>query len=130
MHELSLSPSRAELLLQSITDYAIYMLDPQGIVSSWNVGAERLKGYRPEEIIGEHFSRFYPPEELARGVPALALSTAAETGRFADNVVHFGRVLRRAGLKLPRETRWLSREERALIQLLESGPSAARFLAA
>ncbi len=82
MHELSLSPSRAELLLQSITDYAIYMLDPQGIVSSWNVGAERLKGYRPEQIIGEHFSRFYPPEELARGIPALALSTAAETGRF------------------------------------------------
>ena len=57
--------SRFELLVQSVTDYAIYMLDPQGRVTSWNPGARRFKGYEPEEIIGEHFSRFYTPEEFA-----------------------------------------------------------------
>jgi PAS domain S-box-containing protein len=80
--EVSLSSSRSDLLLQAITDYAIYMLDPNGIVSSWNAGAERLKGYRPSEIIGEHFSRFYTDEDRERGTPARALATALGEGRF------------------------------------------------
>ena len=76
------SSSRADLLIQSVTDYAIYMLDPEGIVSSWNAGAERLKGYRLEEIVGQHFSRFYTPEDVERGLPAQVLGTALEQGRF------------------------------------------------
>jgi PAS domain S-box-containing protein len=80
--EVSLSSSRADLLIQAITDYAIYMLDPDGIVSSWNAGAERLKGYRPGEIIGQHFSRFYSEEDLERGIPARALEIALTEGRF------------------------------------------------
>ena len=59
-----------ELLIQSVVDYAIYMLDPEGHVVSWNPGAERIKGYAAKEIIGEHFSRFYTDEERAAGVPA------------------------------------------------------------
>jgi PAS domain S-box-containing protein len=76
------SSSRADLLIQSVTDYAIYMLDPEGIVSTWNAGAERLKGYRLEEIVGQHFSRFYTPEDVERGLPAHVLKTALEQGRF------------------------------------------------
>jgi PAS domain S-box-containing protein len=71
-----------ELLIQAVVDYAIYMLDPQGRIVSWNPGAERIKGYTADEIIGEHFSRFYTAEERAAGVPEQALRTAAETGRF------------------------------------------------
>lgn len=74
--------SRFELLVQSVTDYAIYMLDPQGIVTSWNAGAQRFKGYDPHEIIGEHFSRFYTPEDRAREIPKVALETAVREGRF------------------------------------------------
>lgn len=74
--------TRFELLVQSVTDYAIYMISPDGIVASWNAGAERLKGYLPEEIIGKHFSSFYPDEDKARGMPALALETAERDGRF------------------------------------------------
>jgi PAS domain S-box-containing protein len=80
--EVSLSTSRADLLIQAITDYAIYMLDPGGIVSSWNPGAERLKGYRPDEIMGQHFSRFYTDEDRERGIPVCALATALTDGRF------------------------------------------------
>ncbi|HEY0184519.1 MAG TPA: PAS domain S-box protein [Rhodopila sp.] len=71
-----------ELLIQSVVDYAIYMLDPQGVVVSWNTGAERIKGYSADEIIGQHFSRFYIEEERAAGRPAEALRIAAEQGRF------------------------------------------------
>ena len=71
-----------ELLVQSVVDYAIYMLDPEGRVVSWNTGAERIKGYTADEIIGEHFSRFYTDEERVEGIPAKALKVAAETGRF------------------------------------------------
>ena len=71
-----------QLLIQSVVDYAIYMLDPEGRVVSWNTGAQRIKGYTDEEIIGEHFSRFYTDEERVEGVPAKALKVAAETGRF------------------------------------------------
>ena len=66
-----------ELLIQSAVDYAIYMLSPDGHVVSWNPGAERIKGYSAEEIIGEHFSRFYTEEERAAGVPMQALQQTA-----------------------------------------------------
>jgi PAS domain S-box-containing protein len=72
-----------ELLIRSVVDYAIFMLDLEGKVVSWNPGAERAKGYTAEEIIGEHFSRFYTEEERAADVPQNALKVAAETGRFA-----------------------------------------------
>ncbi|WP_258163477.1 PAS domain-containing sensor histidine kinase [Rhizobium sp. TH2] len=73
---------RYRLLIDSITDYAIYMLDVDGIVSSWNPGAERFKLYTESEIIGKHFSEFYLPEDRANDRPAIALRTAAEEGRF------------------------------------------------
>ena len=71
-----------ELLVQSVTDYAIYMLDTGGRVTSWNAGARRFKGYEAHEIIGEHFSGFYTPEEREQGIPRIALETAAREGRF------------------------------------------------
>jgi PAS domain S-box-containing protein len=73
---------RYRLLVDAITDYAIYMLDPSGRVTSWNAGAQRFKGYRPQDILGEHFSRFYTDEDRAAGVPARALRTAEVEGRF------------------------------------------------
>jgi PAS domain S-box-containing protein len=76
------SEQQFRLLVQSVTDYAIYMLDPQGQVTSWNVGAERIKGYLPAEIIGQHFSRFYLEEDQRKGEPQKALETAAREGRF------------------------------------------------
>ncbi|CAN5613633.1 PAS domain-containing sensor histidine kinase [soil metagenome] len=74
--------NRYRLLVDAITDYAIYMLDADGRVSSWNPGAQRFKGYVAAEIIGQHFSRFYSEQDRAAGVPAAALRTAAEEGRF------------------------------------------------
>jgi PAS domain S-box-containing protein len=71
-----------ELLIRSVVDYAIYMLDRQGRVVSWNPGAERIKGYNAGEIIGQHFSRFYTNEDRVAGAPERALYAAAETGRF------------------------------------------------
>jgi PAS domain S-box-containing protein len=82
MVDSDVSHSKADLLVQSVTDYAIYMLDPQGIVSSWNPGAERLKGYSPAEIVGQHFSRFYTDKERAAGMPERALARAIEDGRY------------------------------------------------
>jgi len=70
-------------LVQGVTDYAIYMIDPEGHVSSWNTGARRIKGYEPDEIIGEHFSRFYTPDDRERGEPTRALETARREGRFS-----------------------------------------------
>lgn len=69
------------LLVQGVTDYAIYMLDPKGIVANWNVGAERNKGYRSGEIVGQHFSRFYSEEDRAAGAPEQALRVAREVGK-------------------------------------------------
>ncbi|HYD59810.1 MAG TPA: PAS domain S-box protein [Noviherbaspirillum sp.] len=83
----SLSKDEAEQLrrfVSGITDYAIYMLSPAGIVSSWNAGAQRFKGYTRDEIIGEHFSRFYSDEDRRLGIPERNLRTAMETGRFED----------------------------------------------
>jgi PAS domain S-box-containing protein len=76
------SDGRYRLLVESITDYAIYMLDREGHVTSWNPGARRFKGYEAHEIIGRHFSTFYTDAERAQDVPALALSEAERTGRF------------------------------------------------
>jgi PAS domain S-box-containing protein len=73
---------RLRLLVDAITDYAIYMLSPQGHVATWNVGAQRLKGYSQEEIIGRHFSNFYTEEDRAAGEPERALAIARRDGRF------------------------------------------------
>lgn len=73
---------RYQLLVEAIHDYAIYMLDPTGIVSSWNPGARRFKGYEAEEIIGQHFCRFYTDEDRAVDLPARALAVAQEQGTF------------------------------------------------
>jgi PAS domain S-box-containing protein len=70
-----------QLLVDSIKDYAIFMLDPDGHVTSWNSGAQRIKGYRPDEILGRNFSEFYTDEDRAAGVPAQLLVRAAESGR-------------------------------------------------
>jgi len=75
---------RYRLLVDSITDYDIYMLDPDGIVVSWNAGAARFKGYTAAEIIGQHFSRFYSPEDQAAGLPRQALQKAARDGRYEN----------------------------------------------
>ena len=76
------SEERFRLLVQGVTDYAIYMLNRDGIVSNWNQGAERIKGYAPDEIIGQHFSRFYTAEDRERGEPQRALDTAIREGKF------------------------------------------------
>ena len=73
-----------QLLINGVTDYAVFMLDTEGNVASWNAGAQRIKGYVPEEIIGKHFSRFYTDADRAAGRPARALSTARESGRYED----------------------------------------------
>ena len=72
------------LLVDGVKDYAIFVLDPNGIVSSWNTGAQNIKGYAATEIIGSHFSRFYTPEDLARNWPQRELEIAREQGRFED----------------------------------------------
>jgi PAS domain S-box-containing protein len=78
----STDAGRVQLLIDSVVDYAIYMLDLKGRVESWNLGAVRLKGYSLDEILGQHFGRFYTPEDQAAGLPELALKTARDTGRF------------------------------------------------
>ncbi|KAF1071074.1 MAG: Blue-light-activated protein [Pseudomonas citronellolis] len=74
--------ARYRLLVEAVTDYAIYMLDPDGLVSSWNPGAQHFKGYSANEIIGQHFSRFYLPEDCANGLPQNALRIAGAEGRY------------------------------------------------
>jgi PAS domain S-box-containing protein len=73
-----------QLLVESVRDYAIFLLDPQGHVATWNAGAERIKGYKADEIIGRHFSVFYPEEKVAEGFPQHELDVAARGGRFED----------------------------------------------
>lgn len=82
--DLRESEERFRFLVGSLTDYALYMLDHDGRVSSWNLGAERMKGYRAGEIIGTSFSAFFPPEDIRDGKPARELAVARETGRFED----------------------------------------------
>ena len=86
MNEESLrqSEERFRLLVAGVRDYAIFMLDPNGVIESWNVGAEKIKGYKADEIIGKHFSIFYPAEDLDRDKPGFELKEAAELGRFED----------------------------------------------
>jgi PAS domain S-box-containing protein len=82
--KLRLSEERFRLLIEGVKDYAIFMLDPLGRVATWNAGAQRLKGYTAEEIIGEHFSRFYPREDLEAGKPARELEIATATGKYEE----------------------------------------------
>ena len=72
------------LLVENVADYALYMLDPTGIVTSWNIGGQRIKGYAPPEILGQHFSRFYTETDRANGKPARALATAEQHGRYEE----------------------------------------------
>lgn len=85
-HEQRLTESeeRLRLLVESTLDYAIFMLTPEGIIASWNAGAQRIKGYAADEIIGKHFSTFYPREQVDSGWPAFELQEAARVGRFED----------------------------------------------
>lgn len=78
------SEERFRLLIETVQDYAIFLLDPQGNVATWNAGAERFKGYKADEIIGQHFSKFYPQEALNRGWPGHELTVATAEGRFED----------------------------------------------
>lgn len=79
--ELKGSEQKFQLLVQGVTDYAIYMLDPEGYVTNWNVGAERIKGYTADEIVGCHFSQFYTEEDRLAGEPQKSLETARQEGR-------------------------------------------------
>ncbi|HZE52341.1 MAG TPA: PAS domain S-box protein [Bradyrhizobium sp.] len=79
---LRASHEQFRLLVQGVTDYAIYLLSPEGKVSSWNAGAQRIKGYAPEEIIGQHFSQFYREEDRKADLPRKALEIAAREGRY------------------------------------------------
>jgi PAS domain S-box-containing protein len=76
------SERRFRLLVEGVVDYAIYMLDPDGIISNWNAGARRIKGYEAGEVVGRHFEMFYPPEDREAGLPARSLETARANGRF------------------------------------------------
>lgn len=78
------SEERFRVLVEAVQDYAIFMLDPNGCVSSWNIGARRIKGYKPSEIIGRHFSTFYPEEDIRSGKPVKELEIAAKEGRLED----------------------------------------------
>ena len=82
--KLSQESGLYRLLVQSVRDYAIFMLDPTGVVVSWNDGAQRIKGYSADDIIGQHFSKFYPPEDLAAGKPTWELEVAVKDGRFEE----------------------------------------------
>ena len=72
------------LVVENVVDYALYMLDPTGIITSWNVGGQRIKGYSSAEILGQHFSRFYTETDRANGKPARALRIAREQGRYEE----------------------------------------------
>ncbi len=87
--QASASETRFELLLQGVTDYAIYMLDPSGIVTNWNTGAERAKGYSAAEIVGQSFARFYSEEDQKNGLPQRALQSALANGRFEAEGLRF-----------------------------------------
>ncbi|HEV7476518.1 MAG TPA: PAS domain S-box protein, partial [Burkholderiales bacterium] len=82
--DMRLSEERFRLLIEGVQDYALFMLDPQGIITSWNTGAQRIKGYSREEVLGKHFSLFYGAEDVAAGKPWEELATARKTGRAED----------------------------------------------
>jgi PAS domain S-box-containing protein len=89
------SERRFRLLVEGVVDYAIFMLDPEGIITNWNAGARRIKGYDPHEVIGQHFSIFYLPQDREAALPAQSLNTARERGKFEDE----GWRLRKDGTK-------------------------------
>jgi len=82
--ELAKSEERFRLLVEAVTEYAIFMLDPNGRISSWNEGARRLKGYERSEILGQHFSKFYLPEDIQRGHPQHELELARKDGKYQE----------------------------------------------
>ncbi len=88
---------RHELLVNGVTDYALIMLDPRGRVAEWNRGAARIKGYAAREIVGDHFSRFYTPEDRDQGEPARALETAEREGRYEAEGWRVRRMARASG---------------------------------
>ena len=115
------SEERFHLLVEGVQDYAIFMLDSEGRVESWNTGAERIKGYRSQEILGQHFSRFYEPCDIEHGKPEQALAAAAALGHFEDE----GWRLRKDGSRFwptsssprcgtAREDSWVSQRSRGI----------------
>jgi PAS domain S-box-containing protein len=82
--KLRQSEERLRLMIDAVSDYALYMLDKDGVIASWNTGAQRIKGYTAAEIIGRHYSRFFVPEDLESGKPWKELATAREKGRFEE----------------------------------------------
>jgi PAS domain S-box-containing protein len=84
LKKLELSERRFRLMIEGVRDYAIFMLDPEGYITTWNEGAERMNGYKPNEIIGSHFSRFYGPEDIARKHPEEELAIAKKTGKYEE----------------------------------------------
>ena len=87
-HERDHAPRiTAELLIEAVTDTALLVLDLDGLITSWNPGAEHISGWREDEILGRHFSIFYPPEDVAAGRPERELSTVRETGRYQEQGV-------------------------------------------
>jgi PAS domain S-box-containing protein len=82
--ELAKSENQFKTLVGGVVDYALFMLDPSGIVANWNAGGERIKGYAAEEIVGQHFSRFYTPADQASGKPQRALQIARDTGKYEE----------------------------------------------
>jgi PAS domain S-box-containing protein len=79
---LAQSERQFRMLVEGVVDYALYMLDPNGIITNWNAGAQKIKGYEASEIVGQHFSKFYAPEDRAAGLPLQGLNQAASEGRF------------------------------------------------
>jgi len=94
--DVEATEQRYQLLVNAVSDYAIYMLDPNGRIATWNAGARRFKGYEPDEIIGEHFSKFFTPEDRAAGLPEKILRTAAEEGHFESE----GERIRKDGTRI------------------------------
>jgi PAS domain S-box-containing protein len=137
------SEERFRLLLENIHDYAIFMLDPEGHIISWNSGARRIKGYEPEEIIGRHFSTFYPPEALALGTPQTLLRQALRNGSAEhegwrmrkDGSLFWGHVVLTALYDSKRELRGFTKitrdltDRREFQELQESGRLKDVFLA-
>src|ERR1700679_3061510 len=91
MNQLQYSDEIFRLLVEGVEDYAIFLLDPTGKVSTWNQGAERIKGYKAQEIIGQHFSRFYPREAIESKWPDRELEIAGKEGRYTDEGVRVRR---------------------------------------
>jgi len=83
-HSVDESNERFRLLVEGVTDYAIYMLDPAGQIVSWNTGAQHIKGYTKHEIIGQHFSLFFTADDIGRGKPATILAIAAHAGTYQE----------------------------------------------